>query len=322
MSFTVVSTFSGCGGSCLGYKRAGGRVLFAADFDENAVNTYQVNWPDTALYHGDVSYLSVDEIFKETRLKKGELDIFDGSPPCQGFSTAGKRQMTDSRNQLFKEYCRLLVGLQPKCFIMENVSGMIKGNMKFIFVEVLKSLKECGYRVKAKLLNAKNFGVPQSRERLIFIGIREDLKIEPSFPEKNKKIITFKDAVLDCIEGERKEPKGFIAEIANKLKPGENCSIYHPKKHCFSSFRINPNMPAPTITKTFGASRSFVMHPFINMSLSIEEVKRLFTFPDDYIFMGKFEQKWARLGNCVPPDFMKAIATHVYENVLKRVNSV
>lgn len=322
MSFTVVSTFSGCGGSCLGYKRAGGEVLFAADFDANAVDTYHANWPNTALYHGDITHLTADEIFRETGLKKGELDIFDGSPPCQGFSTSGKRQMTDSRNQLFKEYCRLLNSLQPKCFIMENVSGMVKGNMKFIFVEALKMLKECGYQVKAKLLNAKNFGVPQSRERLIFIGVREDLKMQPSFPEKNQKIITFKEAVFDCPKGERKDPKGFIAEVADKLQPGENCSLYHPKKHCFSSFRIHPNKPSPTITKTFGLSRSFVMHPDINKSLSIEEVKRLFTFPDDYILLGKFEEKWARLGNCVPPDFMKAIALHIYENVLKKVTGV
>ena len=105
----------------------------------------------------------------------GELDLLDGSPPCQGFSTAGKRRMNDGRNQLFREYIRLLRGLKPKVFVMENVSGMVKGKMKLIFAEIIRELKASGYHVKARLMNAMYYGVPQSRQRMIIIGVREDI---------------------------------------------------------------------------------------------------------------------------------------------------
>lgn len=139
---TVISTFAGCGGSSLGYSMAGYRELLAVEWESNAAKTFAYNFPEIPLYHGDICQLSTDEILKQTGLKDGELDVFDGSPPCQGFSTAGKRDFDDSRNQLFVEYVRLLNGLMPKVFVMENVSGMVKGKMKLIFVEILKKLKE------------------------------------------------------------------------------------------------------------------------------------------------------------------------------------
>jgi DNA (cytosine-5)-methyltransferase 1 len=172
---TVVSLFAGCGGSSLGYSMAGFRELLAVEWDDHAVETFKANFPDVPVYHGDIAKLSVEEALRITGLKPGELDVLDGSPPCQGFSTAGKRKMDDGRNQLFREYIRLLRGLQPKVLIMENVSGMVKGKMKLIFVEILKELKESGYHVSARLMNAMYYGVPQSRQRMIFVGVREDL---------------------------------------------------------------------------------------------------------------------------------------------------
>lgn len=175
--FTVISTFSGCGGSSLGYQLAGGKVLLAVEMDDNAVETYKLNFPNTPVYHGDIHNLTSDEILKRCNLKPGELDILDGSPPCQGFSTAGKREYCDPRNQLYNEYIRLLRGLQPKVFVMENVSGLVKGKMKLIFKDILTELKASGYNVKVRLMNAMYYNVPQSRQRLIFIGVRNDLGI-------------------------------------------------------------------------------------------------------------------------------------------------
>lgn len=173
---TVISTFAGCGGSSLGYSMAGFRELLAVEWDNNAVDTFRLNFPHVSVYHGDICKLSVEECIKLSGLMQpGELDVLDGSPPCQGFSTAGKRQMSDTRNQLFLEYVRLLRGLQPKAFVMENVSGMIKGKMKLIFADIMRELKASGYEVKTWLLNAKYFYVPQSRERLIFIGVRKNV---------------------------------------------------------------------------------------------------------------------------------------------------
>lgn len=190
--FTVMSTFAGGGGSSTGYVWAGGKVLLAVEWDDNAVATYKLNYPQTDVYHGDIAQLSVDEVLQRTGLQPGELDIFDGSPPCQGFSIAGKRQIDDERNQLFREYVRLLRGLRPKVIVMENVSGMVKGKMKLLFGDILIELKASGYRVAARLLNAKYLGVPQSRERMIFIGVRDDLGIEPSHPKPQTRPATLR----------------------------------------------------------------------------------------------------------------------------------
>jgi DNA (cytosine-5)-methyltransferase 1 len=176
---------------------AGYRELLAVEWDDNAVATFKANFPGVPVYHGDIAKLSVDQALSMSGLKPGELDVFDGSPPCQGFSTAGKRIMDDPRNQLFREYVRLLAGLRPKVFVMENVSGMVKGKMRLIFADILRELKACGYVVSARLLNAMYFGVPQSRERMIFIGVRDDLGIQPTHPGAMTAPATFRQATGD-----------------------------------------------------------------------------------------------------------------------------
>lgn len=172
----VISTFAGGGGSSLGYSMAGYRELLAVEWDNNAVATFKLNFPDVPVYHGDIAKLSVEECMRLAELSEpGELDLLDSSSPCQGVSTAGKRLLNDPRNQLFREFVRLLCGLKPKVFVMENVSGLIKGKMKLLFAEIMRELKASGYQVRCKLMNTMYFHVPQSRERLIWIGIRNDL---------------------------------------------------------------------------------------------------------------------------------------------------
>lgn len=289
--FNVITTFAGCGGSSLGYKWAGGKVLAAVEWDQNAVDTYRLNHHGTPVLHRDIATVTADELLTLTGLKRGELDIFDGSPPCQGFSTAGKRDMTDDRNQLFREYVRLLNGLQPKVFVMENVSGMVKGKMKLIFVEILKELKAQGYKVSARLLNAMYFGVPQSRERMIFIGVRNDLGIEPSHPRAQT-------------------PKIAI----NKVLP--IIALDYDTKGQFSTFNINvATQPLPTITKgnqhhyfaDFGAGKR---------KLKTAEAQLFGSFPTAFRFEGKDSEAWQRIGNTVPPRFMQAIADHIHTNIL------
>ena len=193
--FTIISSFSGCGGSSLGYQLAGGKVLLAIEWDKIAVKIYQSNFPETPIYHGDIKNLSIEECCQLAGVKPGQLDILDGSPPCQGFSSAGKRELRDSRNELYLEFVRLLRGLQPKVFVMENVSGLVKGKMKLIFVAILTDLKSCGYTVRARLLDAAYFNVPQYRKRLIFIGVRSDMGVEPTFPLPICKPKTVKQAI-------------------------------------------------------------------------------------------------------------------------------
>ena len=144
--------------------------------------TYRANFPGTPICRGDITNLSVEECCRLAGIRPGQIDVLDGSPPCLGFSMLGSRDFADPRNRLYLDFVRLMRGLRPKTFVMENVSGLVKGKMKVVFVNCLKQLKASGYRVKARLLNTKYFHVPQDRKRLIFVGVREDLGIEPSHP--------------------------------------------------------------------------------------------------------------------------------------------
>lgn len=347
---TVISLFAGCGGSSLGYSMAGFRELLAVEWDDNAVETFKLNFPDVPVYHGDIAKISVDECLQMTGLKIGELDILDGSPPCQGFSTAGKRQLDDPRNQLFREYVRLLRGLRPKVFVMENVGGMVKGIMKLVFVEILKELKASGYKVSARLLNAMYFGVPQSRQRVIFIGVREDLGIEPSHPEAENLPIPVKNVLPGCLATRSQDINPYISsdkpaaticktssgysvlrdsftipksytEWSSKLKPGQTVSDIHPKRFGFNMIKLDNNKPSPTVTKTHTPAVG-LLHPDIDRFLTISEVKLLSSFPDGFFFIGgttEFNQRslaWMRIGNSVPPLFMRSIANCIRQEIL------
>jgi len=192
----VVSTFSGCGGSCLGYRMAGFKVVWANEFVPSAQASYKANkTEDCFLDCRDIRNVQPKEILKQTGLKIGELDLLDGSPPCQAFSTAGKREKgwgkaktyehgaKQCNEQLFDEYVRILRGLKPKVFVAENVSGLVKGTAIGMFLDILKALKASGYRVECRVLDAQWLGVPQTRQRVIFIGIRKDLNGNPVFPK-------------------------------------------------------------------------------------------------------------------------------------------
>jgi len=190
----AVSTFSGCGGSCLGYRMAGYRVLWANEFIPAAAETYRVNHPETILDTQDIRKVQPGDILDAIGMKAGELDLLDGSPPCASFSTAGRREKhwgkatkysdTVQRvDDLFFEYVRLLSGLRPKVFVAENVSGLVKGVAKGYFLEILGKLKACGYRVGCRVLDSQWLGVPQARRRTIFIGVREDVCRDPVFPK-------------------------------------------------------------------------------------------------------------------------------------------
>jgi DNA (cytosine-5)-methyltransferase 1 len=310
--FTVVSIFAGCGGSSLGYKWAGGNVVAAIEWDDNAVATYRCNHQGTHIFHRDIAMVSIDEVITLTGLDVGELDILDGSPPCQGFSTAGKRQIDDPRNQLFREYVRLLAGLRPKVFVMENVSGMIKGKMKLLFVEILKELKAQGYRVSARLLNTMYFGVPQSRECMIFIGVRDDLGIEPSHPKAQTRPIVYQDAVqrLDAIDQRAKLPSSLRAQRWIETKRGD------AHRERFSLLRLSWHKTAPTLLKVSGSGGH--MHPDEPRLLHVGELRRIASFPDAFKFVGTWDNAVCRMGNTVPPRFMQAIAEHIYDNILSK----
>ncbi|OGC94594.1 MAG: hypothetical protein A2W25_02390 [candidate division Zixibacteria bacterium RBG_16_53_22] len=391
---TVISLFAGCGGSSLGYSMAGFRELLAVEYDNNAVETFKLNFPDVPIYPGDIAKLSVDECLRLANLKPGELDILDGSPPCQGFSTAGKRQIDDPRNSLFKEYVRLLRGLRPKVFVMENVSGMVKGIMKLVFVEILRELKASGYQVSARLLNAMYFGVPQSRQRMIFIGVRDDLGIAPSHPAAETQPVTVRQALLHIVstlhwgqfknkgasrkrrdankpintipstaggqqhfqveakltgrigarfekinvsldkplptvrsgdsaayELETQPQDNKLTRLYDSIPIGGSAENVTSKGRNFNNMKKpDPDAPMFSIPKTVTNRGAFsIVHPTEKRLISIDELKPLASYPKGFVLVGKFDEKWARIGNCVPPLFARSWAKHICTEMLERL---
>lgn len=310
---TVISAFAGCGGSSLGYSMAGYRELLAIEWDVKAIESFQLNFLDVPVYHGDIYKLSVEECKELAGIQEGDLDVLDGSPPCQGFSISGKRRFADLRNQLYHEYVRLLRGLKPKIFIMENVAGLVKGKMKLIFADIMKKLKASGYQVECRLLNAKFYNVPQNRPRLIWIGIRDDLGIEPTHPKPlNLRPRTVRDAwegviVDDC----GRELPERMQRLYWASKQGDSfdkaAAKLFGKSNYFNSSRLDFNKPSRCFMKSMCA----ICHPIECRRLSLTEGKRIASFPDDFKFTKRFNDVWAQIGNSVPPLFMRAIAEHV-----------
>ena len=320
---TVISTFAGCGGSSLGYLMAGFQELLAIEWDQKAVETFKANFPGVPVYHGDICKLSVDECLSLAGVKSGELDVLDGSPPCQGFSIGGKREYKDDRNQLYKEYLRLLIGLKPKVFVMENVSGMVKGVMKNIWLEIMDSLESAGYNVKCKMMNAANYNVPQQRMRLLFIGIRNDIKKEISYPNSSKEIITVKKAWWNLSIKDRKKLPPIIEKIYKATPKGLSLEVgamrVLKKKEYFTSRRLCWNKPSNTASKQIGSG---IYHPDIPAIITISELKRLGSFPDNFIVIGPKYQQWSQIGNSVPPLMMMAIAEHIKTYLLPKGEKV
>ena len=349
----VASTFCGGGGSSLGYRMAGYKIIWASEFVESARETYRVNaHKDTIIDSRDIRSVSAKDILSVTGLSVGDLDIFDGSPPCASFSTAGKRergwgkqkQYSDTvqrTDDLFFEFSRLVRELQPKVFVAENVSGLIEGTAKGYFIEILRELGLCGYRVKCKLLDAQWLGVPQSRQRTIFIGVRNDLNREPIYPKPMAYRYSIRDAapwiyrpsidapsdtITACGTGGDVrynwkvfapvvEPEADISRYCTgreweKLRIGEQSDRY------FSLVRADPDKPSPTICASHGSSGiASVTHPFERRKFSIAELRRICSFPDDFVLTGTYAQQWERLGRAVPPLMMKAIAETIRDRI-------
>lgn len=228
----VISTFAGAGGSSLGYRMAGCKVLWASEFIDAARAVYQANAaPGTIVDGRDIREVDPVEVMRTVGLAPGELDILDGSPPCSSFSTAGKREAgwgevkkysdkAQRTDDLFFEFIRFVRVIQPKVFVAENVSGLVKGTAKGYFLEILAAMKACGYNVKAQLLDAQWLGVPQARERIIFIGTRADLAIEPVHPKPLPYRYSVRDA-LPWIDKATHDTSGFVRDkqIADRPCP-------------------------------------------------------------------------------------------------------
>lgn len=318
---TVVSLFAGGGGSSLGYSAAGYLELAAVDWDAHAAATFGLNFPHVAFWRGDVRELDGAELGRIAGVAPGELDVLDGSPPCQGFSTAGKREVGDPRNSLFREFARLLGWLRPRAFVMENVSGLVKGPMRAVFADMMRTLKGSGYRVRCRLMNARWYLVPQDRQRVIFVGVRGDVAAEPSHPGPTSRSLTLREVLPSLRPGWFDDPAdlagmpelgGKYGRVWGMVKPGENASDRFGTgfNNCV---KPHPDRPAPTLPAYQGGYGSgTVVHPTLRRALTLSEAKVIGSFPAAYrLAGGTYQQRWARIGNSVPPMLMRAVATHV-----------
>jgi DNA (cytosine-5)-methyltransferase 1 len=300
----VASTFSGAGGSCLGYRMAGFQVAWANEFEPHAVETYRRNHPATVLDERDIRKVKGQDILDAV----GPIDLFDGSPPCQSFSMAGKRSSgwgkeiahadgtTQVSDDLFFEYARLLGELRPRVFVAENVAGLVRGVAKGYYKRIFAALVDQGYSVRTRLLDAQWLGVPQSRKRVILIGYRDDV---PK-PDDNW----------------HPSPFPWRYSIAEACPAASGASQQRPVME-LSTNRFakqpRPSEPSPTVLASSAGWSDISVE---RRKLSIAEVKRLCSFPDDFDLQGSYAQQWARLGNSVPPLMMRAVAEKIARQLL------
>jgi len=378
--FTVISTFSGGGGSSTGYKLAGGKVLCVNEFVEEAVNTYKENYPDTPILPGDIKALTGQDFLDAAGVGVGEIDILDGSPPCSAFSVAGKlshnvheeervdlygnvtmekisgkhsdgwgqtKNYSDGKTvenieDLFFEFLRVAEEIKPKVIIAENVKGLTIGEAKTMYNKILKTFEKIGYEVCAKVLDSRYYGVSQTRTRVIFIAVREDvaeavglnfMTLSSIFPEPSREIIPVKD-VMAGLEYDDEEVKYLTEKFTNTAYWKQTGSImpvdpdkvltggdYHPKGHHFNLKRLSQYAPAPTITAMGSADTTAgAFHWIEPRKLTLGELKRIMTLPDDFKLTGKWNQKAERCGRMVPPLMMQKIVESVYEKVLEKYN--
>ena len=295
--FTYITAFSGCGGSAIGLKQAGGKGLLAIEFDpcdlkdQNAYQHLVKNFPEMhkqgRLLNEDICTISGERIMEITGLKPFELSVYQSSAPCQGFSSANtKRDANDLRNDLFYESIKHVDVLRPSLAIFENVAGMTRGKMRGKFHQIVTALANLGYNVGAWVLNASDYGAPQTRPRTWIIAVRAGLG-NPSVPPYAKKPVSLTDA-LPSVEGHMQ------GQFLKSWIPGIK--------------------PVSTITKSAGFK---LIENGTPRKPTVEELRILCTFPDDYQFVGCESKIHMRLGNSVLPLQMRVIAEYLYETILK-----
>lgn len=322
---TYIDLFSGAGGLSLGFEQAGFQQLLSVEMESDYCKTYRTNFPHHQLLQKDLTTLTEQDLIN--CLNGQAVDLIIGGPPCQGFSMAGKigRTFTDDpRNHLFKEFVRIVKIVQPYFFVMENVARLYTHNSGKTRIEIIQAFQNIGYSVECKILSAADFGVPQIRSRVIFIGRRDKGKI--SFPEplqiSHQTVGSAIGHFPKLAAGESNphvanhEAMNHSAQMLEKMafvKNGGNRNDIpeplRPKTGDIRKYiRYNSNKPAVCIT---GDMRK-VFHYEQNRALTVRELAALQSFPDNFIFCGsKIAQQ--QVGNAVPPLLAKAIA----ESILK-----
>jgi DNA (cytosine-5)-methyltransferase 1 len=340
----AVSLFSGCGGFSLGFSAAGFEIVGFLELEKKLRDIYKLNFPKCRELGSDITKVSKESL-EDYAASLGNIEIIIGGPPCQGFSLSGKRRVDDPRNELFRHYLRFVDAFRPKAAVLENVrllTSMKNPAGRLVKDEIAQAFSGHGYAVQHFEVNAKEFGVPQHRERVIFVAVRDDLTFGPSLPVR-----THDDAV--DLFGEVKPYRTFgdACSDLEYLESGENSgdpfhtAVKHPSHvidwlwdvpegasaHDNDDEKLRPpsgynttykrqiwREPASTVQTTFGMiSGCRNVHPVATRSLTIREAARIQSFPDTYQFIGNLGAVRTGIGNAVPPLLANAIAMHLRE---------
>ncbi len=314
-SLTCIDLFAGAGGTALGLSNAGFRHLLLSEMEPSACSTMRQNAPDWNVVEGDVAKLDFTAFHNQ-------VDLVEGGFPCQAFSFAGKKRgFDDARGTLFYEFARCVREVMPKIAIGENVRGLLThdgGRTLKSMVQILQSIKSedgIGYKVAYKVLSSQFFDVPQKRERLIIVAVRDDvLSGGILFPKELPYVRTVREAIGDRPHGEGQKYPAKKAEVMNQVPPGgdwRNLPIELQKLYLGGSFhlgggktgmarRLAWDEPSLTLTCSPAQKQTERCHPDETRPLNIREYARIQTFPDNWNFAGSLTQQYKQIGNAVP----------------------
>ena len=325
-NYTSIELFAGAGGLALGLEQAGFNHIGLVEFDVPATATLKANRPNWKVLCEDVEEVAKRDLEKEFGIAKYELDLLSGGAPCQSFSYAGKRLgLQDVRGTMFYHYATFLHKLQPKMFLFENVRGLLTHDSGKTYRTILDIFADEGYTTYYQVLNAWDYGVPQKRERLITIGIRNDLaqKITFAYPQKHKYKPSIKDIKLDINPSAEDCARysDYKTKIFALVPPGGYWRDIDPSiakqymKTCWEMGggrtgilrRIGLNEPSLTVLTNPGMKQTDRCHPTEVRPFSYRENARIQTFPDDWVFCGKLSEKYKQVGNAVPVNLAREI---------------
>lgn len=335
----TLSLFSGAGGLDIGFHDAGFEIVESIEIEDKFVQTLKANSGESKYFGKNFNPKSID-IRKYVPPKNLKVDFIIGGPPCQTFSAAGRRAegvlgTTESRGTLFEEYVRLLKELQPKGFLFENVYGIAGAEKGGAWKKITESFSNAGYTVHFRILSASDYGVPQHRERMFIVGTKN---IPYFFPRPTHgpdglvgvPYFSANDAIQGLTKNEKKEENkinGRYGHLLNEIPPGLNYSFFtekmgHPKpifawRSKFSDFlyKADPDSPIRTL-KASGGQYTGPFH-WDNRHFTIEELKRLQTFPDNYEIIGNHQTLLKQIGNSVPPQIARILAISILEQIFK-----
>lgn len=323
MEPTFIEVCAGCGGLSSGFMRAGFKPLLLNEIQKTFCKTLRKNHEGVTIKEGSMLDLDLKPF-------KGQVDILQGGVPCQAFSHAGDRKgLEDPRGKLIVQFNKLINECEPKMFLVENVKGLTTHDKGETFKGILKLFENEGkYKVYHKILNAKDYDVPQKRERVIIVGVHNSINKVFTYPEKSKTAVLLKDVLVDvppspgAVYPEHKAavmklvPQGGcwvdLPEAIQKAYMGEKGMAAGGGKRGMAR-RLSMNEQCLTLTTSPCQKQTERCHPIETRPLNVREYARIQTFPDSYVFEGSMANQYKQIGNAVPVNLAYAIAKHVKE---------